>query len=229
MREPTSAVLEAIQLSKVYGGGVPVTALADADLVVHGGEIVALQGPSGSGKSTFLGLLGLLDLPSSGVVRVKGNDVSGFDDAARSRLRASTFGFVFQQFNLIAHLTAEENVETALLYRGLRPDARSAKARDVLDRVGLSRRAAHRPAELSGGEQQRVALARAVAADPEVILADEPTGNLDSVATAEVLRLLEEFCRRGVAVVVATHDPDVAARADRGLYMRDGRLEPADA
>lgn len=227
MSKTTPAVLEAIRLSKVYGGGVPVSALVDADLVVDAGEMVALQGPSGSGKSTFLGLLGLLDAPTSGTVRVKQKDASGLSDAGRSRLRSTTFGFVFQQFNLIGHLTAEENVETALLYRGLPPGVRLARAREVLDRLGLITRATHRPGELSGGEQQRVALARAVVADPEVILADEPTGNLDSVATAEILRLLEESCRRGVAVVVATHDPDVATRADRRLWMRDGHLETA--
>lgn len=220
-------VLEAIQLSKVYGTVVPVTALTETDLEVHAGEMVALEGPSGSGKSTLLGLLGLLDLPTHGSVRVRQMDVSVLTDANRSRMRASTFGFVFQQFNLIPHLTAEENVATALLYRGLSPDVRSTKARDVLGRVGLGYRVAHRPGELSGGEQQRVALARAVVSDPEVVLADEPTGNLDSDATAGVLALLEEFVAEGVAVVVATHDPDVAERADRRLWMRDGRLHPA--
>jgi putative ABC transport system ATP-binding protein len=220
-------VLEAIGVSKVYPGGVPVTALTDADLAVRPGEIVAVQGPSGSGKSTLLGLLGLLDVPTAGVVRVKDRDASGLGDAARSRLRASTFGFVFQQFNLIPHLTAEENVAAALLYRGLPLRERAVMAREVLGRVGLGHRAGHRPGELSGGEQQRVALARAVVAGPEVILADEPTGNLDSEATAAVLELLAGFVARGVAVVVATHDPEVASRAHRRLRMRDGLVSPA--
>lgn len=219
-------VVEAVGLSKVYRVGVPVTALTDAHVSVRQGEIVVVEGPSGSGKSTLLGLLGLLDSPTSGVVRIKGEDVSHLRDAARSRLRASTFGFVFQQFNLIPHLTAVENVAAALLYRQMPSKIRAARARDVLERVGLGDRSEHRPGELSGGEQQRVALARAVVANPQVILADEPTGNLDSDATAAVLELLMGFVAQRVAAVVATHDPDVASKADRRLRMRDGRLIP---
>ena len=220
-------LVEAIGVTKIYGGGVPVTALMDADLIVHRGEMVALQGPSGSGKSTLLGLVGLLDVPTSGIVRVKEEDAGRLGDAARSRLRASTFGYVFQQFNLIPHLTAAENVAAALLYRGIDPSVRTARAGEVLERVGLGQRSGHRPGELSGGEQQRVALARAVVGGPEVILADEPTGNLDSEATTAVLDLLGRFVAAGVAAVVATHDPEVASRADRRLRMRDGRLSRA--
>jgi putative ABC transport system ATP-binding protein len=220
-----SHLVEARGLSKVYGDGVPVIALVDAELAVDAGEMVALQGPSGSGKSTLLGLLGLLDVPTSGVVRVKDRDASALGDAGRSRLRSSTFGFVFQQFNLIGHLTAEENVATSLLYRGLPPARRGSMARDVLERVGLGHRVAHRPSELSGGEQQRVAVARAVVAGPEVLLADEPTGNLDSVAAGGLLDLLGSLVELGVAVVVATHDPEVARRAHRRVWMRDGRLQ----
>ncbi|HVM36005.1 MAG TPA: ABC transporter ATP-binding protein [Actinomycetota bacterium] len=216
--------MEAIGVCKVYQVGVPVTALTDAHVSVRPGEMVAVQGPSGSGKSTLLGLLGLLDTPTAGVVRIKGDDISGLRDAARSRLRASTFGFVFQQFNLIPHLTAVENVAAALLYRQVSSKIRAARARDVLERVGLGDRSEHKPGEMSGGEQQRVALARAVVANPQVILADEPTGNLDTDATAAVLELLMGFVAQRVAVLVATHDPEVASRADRSLRMRDGRI-----
>jgi putative ABC transport system ATP-binding protein len=201
-----------------------VTALVDADLAVDAGQMVALQGPSGSGKSTILGLLGLLDVPTSGTVRIKEKDASQLGDRARSRLRASVFGFVFQQFNLIPHLNAVENVATALLYRRLSANTRRQRAAEVLDQVGLGHRFTHRPGELSGGEQQRVALARAVVARPDVVLADEPTGNLDSDSANGLLRLLSAFVADGVAVVVATHDPEVASRADRRYRMRDGRL-----
>jgi putative ABC transport system ATP-binding protein len=203
---------------------LPVTALVDADLAVDAGQMVALQGPSGSGKSTLLGLLGLLDVPTSGTVRLKEKDTSQLGERARSRLRASAFGFVFQQFNLIPHLNAVENVATALLYRSLSANTRRQRAVEVLDQVGLGHRFTHRPGELSGGEQQRVALARAVVARPDVVLADEPTGNLDSDSANGVLQLLRAFVADGVAVVVATHDPEVASRADRRYRMRDGRL-----
>lgn len=221
---PSGPVLAAEGVGKVYPGGLPVTALVDADLAVDAGQMVALQGPSGSGKSTLLGLLGLLDVPTSGTVRLKEKDTSQLGERARSRLRASAFGFVFQQFNLIPHLNAVENVATALLYRSLSANTRRQRAVEVLDQVGLGHRFTHRPGELSGGEQQRVALARAVVARPDVVLADEPTGNLDSDSANGVLQLLRAFVADGVAVVVATHDPEVASRADRRYRMRDGRL-----
>jgi putative ABC transport system ATP-binding protein len=219
-----SPVVEARGVSKVYSGEVPVIALVEADLAVRGGEMIALQGPSGSGKSTLLGLLGLLDVPTSGSVRVNDTETSGLGERGRSRLRASSFGFVFQQFNLIPHLTATENVATALLYRGLPSSDRRRRAAEILGQVGLGHRLGHKPGELSGGEQQRVALARAVVAGPRVILADEPTGNLDSGSAEGVLELLGSFVEDGVAVVVATHDPEVAARARRRYRMRDGKL-----
>jgi putative ABC transport system ATP-binding protein len=214
-----------VELSKVYLGGVPVAALVEANVEIFRGETVALQGPSGSGKSTLLGLLGLLDIPTKGFVRVSGENATGLGDAARSRLRAVRFGFIFQQFNLIPYLTAKENVAVSLLYRNLSPKTRGTMAEEILEQVGLRDRLNHKPGQLSGGEQQRVAVARAVVAGPEVILADEPTGNLDSDATAAILDLLVGFVERGVALVVATHDPEVAARSDRSLRMRDGQLE----
>jgi putative ABC transport system ATP-binding protein len=222
--ESRSPVVEARGVSKVYSRKVPVTALVGADLRIDRGEMIALQGPSGSGKSTLLGLLGLLDVPTSGSISVNNIETRALGERGRSRLRASSFGFVFQQFNLIPHLTATENVATALLYRGLSSTNRKRKAAEVLGQVGLSHRLGHKPGELSGGEQQRVALARAVVAGPDVILADEPTGNLDSGSAEGVLELLGSFVEDGVAVVVATHDPDVAARARWRYRMRDGQL-----
>ncbi len=215
-------VLAAEGVTKRYSGAVGVDALRGVDVEVRVGEVVALEGPSGSGKSTLLGLLGLLDVPSGGVVRVSGRDAGSLGDAARTRLRADLFGFVFQQFNLVGHLSALANVEMAILYRGLSPRRRRARALAELERVGLAERAGHRPGKLSGGEQQRVALARAVVAGPKVVLADEPTGNLDSVSAGVVLDVLSGFAAEGVAVVIVTHDRSVAERADRRVRLRDG-------
>ena len=177
-------LLELDTVSRVYGELVQVFALRDVSLQINSGEYISIIGPSGSGKSTMLGLLGLLDLPTSGAVRVGGQDVSTLDDPARSRLRGESIGFIFQQFHLVQHLTALGNVETALLYRGIKPKERRERALDALTRLGLGARADHRPTQLSGGEQQRVALARALVTDPIMILADEPTGALDSTNAA---------------------------------------------
>lgn len=220
----TDAMVVLDGVSKTYRAGAVVHAVQNVDLEVREGELVVLQGPSGSGKSTLLGLLGLLDTPSAGAVRIEGVETATMGDRARTRLRSRLMGFVFQQFNLIGSLTAATNVETALLYRGLSRARRRRLANEALDRVGLGHRIHHRPAELSGGEQQRVSLARAVATEPRIIMADEPTGNLDSHSTATVLDILDSFVADGVAVVVATHDPMVAERAHRRLVMRDGRL-----
>lgn len=225
----SAPVFELHGVSKVYPGSVPVTAVADVDLAVSAGEMVALTGPSGSGKSTLLGLLGLLDVPTGGTIRVAGSDASRLSDAARTRLRGARIGFVFQQFNLIPYLTALDNVAAALLYRGLSRRERRERAVAALERIGLGHRLAHRPPELSGGEQQRVAIARAVVTGPAAILADEPSGNLDSESTKAVLDLLQRAVAEGMALVVASHDPDVAARASRRIGMHDGRVREAAA
>jgi putative ABC transport system ATP-binding protein len=201
-----------------------VFALREVSLQIMPGEFMSIVGPSGSGKSTMLGLLGLLDLPTTGIVRIAGHDVSALDDPQRSRLRGDVIGFVFQQFHLIPHLSALGNVETALLYRDIRPKDRRERAFDALDRLGLAARADHRPVQMSGGEQQRVALARAIVTDPMMILADEPTGALDSANAAHVLEIFAGLGTPERAVVVVTHDLAVAATALRKVSMRDGRI-----
>jgi len=206
-----------------------VFALRDVSLHIYPGDFMSIVGPSGSGKSTMLGLLGVLDLPTSGTIRIAGQDVSTLDDATRSRLRGDSIGFVFQQFHLIPHLTALGNVETALLYRDMRPRDRRDKAFAALERFGLGRRADHRPVQMSGGEQQRVALARAIVTDPLMILADEPTGALDSVNAAHVLEIFTGLESPERAVVMVTHDPAVAGRARRRVSMRDGAIVADEA
>lgn len=217
-------MLELERVSRVYGEEIEVYALREVSLQIFPGDFMSIVGPSGSGKSTMLGLLGVLDLPTSGTIRIAGQDVSALDDPTRSRLRGDSIGFVFQQFHLIPHLTALGNVETALLYRDIRPKDRHERARRALDRFGLSDRADHRPVQMSGGEQQRVALARAIVTDPLVILADEPTGALDSVNAANVLDIFRQLESPERAVVMVTHDQSVAGTARRKVSMRDGRI-----
>jgi putative ABC transport system ATP-binding protein len=217
-------LLELEGVSRVYGDEVEVFALREVSLQIMPGEFMSIVGPSGSGKSTMLGLLGLLDLPTTGIVRITGHDVSALDDPQRSRLRGDVIGFVFQQFHLIPHLSALGNVETALLYRDIRPKDRRERAFEALDRLGLAARADHRPVQMSGGEQQRVALARAIVTDPMMILADEPTGALDSANAAHVLEIFAGLGTPERAVVVVTHDLAVAATAHRKVSMRDGRI-----
>jgi len=217
-------LLELEGVSRVYGEEVEVYALRDVSLRIMPGEFMSIMGPSGSGKSTMLGLLGVLDLPTSGTVRIAGQDVSALDDPRRSKLRGESIGFVFQQFHLIPHLTALGNVETALLYRGIRPRERRDRAYDALDQLGLAARADHRPVQMSGGEQQRVALARAIVTQPLMILADEPTGALDSANAAHVLEIFAGLGTPERAVVMVTHDPTVAATALRKVSMRDGQI-----
>ena len=219
-----SALLELADVSRVYGEEVPVYALREVSLTINAGDFLSIVGPSGSGKSTMLGLLGLLDLPTSGTVRVAGQDVDELDDAARSSLRGESIGFVFQQFHLIPHLTAAANVETALLYRGIKSSTRRRRALDALDLVGLAHRADHRPMQMSGGEQQRVAIARAIVTEPLMILADEPTGALDSTNAAHVLEIFRNLQSHERAVVMVTHDLGVAATTARKVSMRDGRI-----
>ena len=220
----TEPLLELEHVSRVYGEEVEVYALRDVSLQILAGDFMSIVGPSGSGKSTMLGLLGVLDLPTSGTIRIAGQDVSELQDATRSRLRGDSIGFVFQQFHLIPHLTALGNVETALLYRNMRPKQRRDKAFAALDELGLGRRAEHRPVQMSGGEQQRVALARAIVTDPLMILADEPTGALDSANAAHVLEIFKGLGSPERAVVMVTHDPTVAATAHRKVSMRDGEI-----
>ena len=217
-------LLELDRVTRVYGGEIKVYALHGVSLRIFPGELLSIVGPSGSGKSTLLGLLGCLDLPTSGSVRVAGEDVAGVDDAGRSALRGRSIGFVFQQFHLIPHLSASGNVETALLYRGIRPKERRDRARAALEQVGLGHRADHRPAQMSGGEQQRVAIARAIVTEPLMVLADEPTGALDSANAAHVLEIFRELRSADRAVVIVTHDLGVAAATTRRVSMRDGRI-----
>jgi putative ABC transport system ATP-binding protein len=214
--------LELSGVGKVYPPPTAVTALTDIDLVVWPGETVAVTGASGAGKSTMLNLLGTLERPSTGTVRIAGTDTSTLSDARLSRLRAWHLGFVFQQFSLLEHLSVLDNVATGLLYRGTRD--RRALAAQALAAVGLGARMSHRPGQLSGGERQRVAIARAVAGRPEVVLADEPTGNLDSATGAEIIALLAGLADERTTVVVITHDPDVAAAMRRQVRLRDGRI-----
>jgi len=201
-----------------------VRALVDVSFQVDRGDFVAVTGPSGSGKSTLLHILALLDRATSGSYRLDGEDVSALDDGSRSRLRNRRIGLVFQAFQLVPHLTVAENVELPLAYRGLAPADRRRRALVALERVGLAARLTHLPDELSGGEQQRTAIARALAAEPDLLLADEPTGNLDEAATETVLGLFREIHAAGATVVVVTHNPRVAATAERSYEMREGSL-----
>ncbi|HEY1556363.1 MAG TPA: ABC transporter ATP-binding protein [Kofleriaceae bacterium] len=210
-------------VSKVYRTEMVETrALHGMDLDVDAGEFVAVTGPSGSGKTTFLNIAGLLEELSGGTYQLDGVDVQRLDDRARSKLRNEKIGFVFQSFNLIPDLNLFDNVDVPLRYRGLPRSDRKRRIESALERVGLASRLRHFPAELSGGQQQRVAIARAIAGDPKLLLADEPTGNLDSQMAREVMQLLEELNSQGTVVVIVTHDPEIAARAQRNVHIVDG-------
>jgi putative ABC transport system ATP-binding protein len=221
-----TAALVAQDVTREYAlDGVTVPALRGVSFTVEAGDYVAIIGPSGSGKSTLMHLLGGLDRPTAGTLRIGGRDVAGLDPQALAKLRNETIGFVFQSFHLLARTSAVDNVALPLVYRGMRASQRRRRAVEMLERVGLGHRLDHRPNQLSGGEQQRVAIARALVTEPQVLLADEPTGNLDTRNGQAVLALLEALNEeQGVALVVVTHDAEVADRAHRKIVMRDGEI-----
>jgi putative ABC transport system ATP-binding protein len=206
-------------------GDEEVHALRDIDLHIAPGEYVSIMGPSGSGKSTLLNIIGLLDRPSAGVYELDGVDVTALSDEQQSEVRRQKIGFVFQFFHLVPRLTAAENVELPLVLAGVAPSERAPRVSKLLDEFGMTRRAGHRPDQLSGGERQRVAIARAMVMQPSVVLADEPTGNLDQATGKDVVHLLEELNARGMALLVVTHDPELGARARRHIRMVDGRIQ----
>jgi putative ABC transport system ATP-binding protein len=222
MSSPPAPVIEFDQLSRTYPGHPPVPALRPCDLLVRSGEYVAVVGPSGSGKSTLLNVLGLLDRPTTGTYRLDGASVADLCERDRAALRGRRIGFVFQAFHLLPHRDAVENVSVATLYAGTDRRTRRARSIEVLTAVGLGRRLGAAAAVLSGGERQRVAIARALVNRPSLLLCDEPTGNLDSANSQIVLALLDELHRQGMTLLVITHDPDVAGRAQRTLTIRDG-------
>lgn len=218
-------MLKMQKLNKVYRTHMIEThALRDFDMHVREGEFVAVTGPSGSGKTTFLNIAGLLEEFSSGSYLLDGVDVSGLNDNARSRLRNEKIGFIFQSFNLIPDLNLFDNVDVPLRYRGLAAVERKRRIEEALARVGLSSRLKHYPAELSGGQQQRVAIARALAGSPRLLLADEPTGNLDSAMARSVMEMLEDINREGTTILMVTHDSELAARAQRNVHIMDGQV-----
>ena len=220
-------MIEFRDLSKIYGSGeAQVKALDHVDFQVDRGEFVAVMGPSGSGKSTTMNIIGCLDTPSAGQYLLMGQEVGAFDRDQRALLRRNFLGFIFQGFNLLSRTTALENVELPLVYQGVPADERRERARAALDKVGLLARADHKPSELSGGQQQRVAIARAIVTRPALILADEPTGNLDSARSREIMELLQGLNRaEGMTVLMVTHEPDMAEYASRIAVFADGRLQ----
>lgn len=219
------SIVQAINLEKCYQmGGEPVVALSEVNLTVSEGEYVAIMGPSGSGKSTFLNLLGCLDKPSSGTYLLGGEDVSKTSDNELSEIRCARIGFIFQSFNLISELSVVENIEVPLFYQGMNEREGRERAAELATRVGLGHRLEHHPSELSGGERQRVAIARSLANDPILILADEPTGNLDSKSGTEILGILDSLHEAGKTIIMVTHDENVARRTEATIRFRDGKV-----
>lgn len=220
------ALIEVAGLSKVYRmGDVQVHALREVSLTIEEGESVAIMGPSGSGKSTLMNILGCLDRPSAGRYRLVGEEVSQLDRNQLAGLRNRTLGFVFQNFNLLSRTSALENVELPLVYAGVSSKERHARAREALEKVGLGSRLHHHPNQMSGGQQQRVAVARALVTRPRLMVADEPTGNLDSRTSIEIMALFQELGQAGITLLLVTHEPDIARYASRVVVMRDGRVQ----
>jgi putative ABC transport system ATP-binding protein len=223
-------MLKLVNASKKFiGGEVMTTALNGVELEIQAGEYVAVMGPSGCGKSTLLTILGMLDVPDAGEYWFDGQNVAGLDERQLNDLRRGRVGFIFQSFNLIEELTVEENVALALEYSDLRPDERRERVAQMLEKLGISHRARHRPSQLSGGQQQRVAIARALVTRPQLLLADEPTGNLDSTNGEEVMQLLKQINGEGTTIVMVTHSPAHAARAARTVGMLDGAIRQAES
>jgi len=221
-----SPLIEVEHIAKVYHmGDVEVHALRDVSLAISEGESIAVMGPSGSGKSTLMNVLGCLDRPSHGTYRLAGQEVSKLDRNQLARVRNRTLGFVFQSFNLLSRTSALENVELPLLYAGVSGRERHKRAREALERVGLGGRAHHHPNQMSGGQQQRVAIARALVTHPHLMVADEPTGNLDSRTSVEIMALFQELGRSGITLLLVTHEPDIARYASRVVVMRDGLVQ----
>ena len=219
-------MIEMEEIRRIYRiGTVEVAALRGVSLRVKAGEFISIMGPSGSGKSTLMNVMGCLDTPTSGSYRLDGRSVQGLGHNELADVRNRLIGFVFQNFDLLPYATAEENVELPMVFRGTKPQKRRKRARELLERVGLGKRISHRPTELSGGEMQRVAIARALANAPKLILADEPTGNLDSASGEEIIRLFEALWREGHTIVLITHDSNVAKRTERLVRIRDGQVE----
>ena len=219
------SIISMTDIRKIYDTGkVKVEALKGIDLLIDKGEIVAIVGPSGSGKSTLMNLVGCLDTPTSGEYQLAGENVAGVTRDQLADIRNRPVGFVFQNFNLLPHITAQENVELPMLFGGVPPAERHDRAADLLGRVRLGDRLDHKPTELSGGQMQRVAIARALAMNPDIVLADEPTGNLDSSAGTDIMSLFEELWKAGRTLVIITHDPALARRASRVVEIRDGRI-----
>ncbi len=218
-------MIEIENITKSYEMGTQtVYALRGVSATIEDGEFVAIMGPSGSGKSTLMNIIGCLDLPSEGSYRLDGIDVSHMSDDQQARVRNRHIGFVFQRFNLLPRASALKQVMVPLMYMGLNPRARAQRARESLDSVGLGDRTDHKPEELSGGQQQRVAIARALATEPSIILADEPTGALDSKTGEEIMALFQELNRKGITIVMVTHDPEIAEQAQRAIHLRDGLI-----
>lgn len=221
----SEALVSLRDIYRIYSSGeVEVRALDGVDLEIHQGEFLAIMGPSGSGKSTLMNLLGCLDRPTSGAYFLAGTDVSKLDQSDLAVVRNWHLGFVFQNFNLLSRTSALENVELPLIYRGVHARERHSRAKRALERVGLGARIDHHPSQLSGGQQQRVAIARALVTEPKIILADEPTGNLDSHTSIEVMALFQELGSQGITVALVTHEPDIAEYATRVVVVRDGRI-----
>jgi putative ABC transport system ATP-binding protein len=220
-----SSIIHMADIRKVYDTGkVKVEALKGIDLEIHAGEVVAIVGPSGSGKSTLMNLVGCLDTPTSGEYELAGDNIAGVTRDQLAEIRNRRVGFVFQNFNLLPHITAVENVELPMLFGGVSPRERRKRASEILDRVGLGERLDHKPTELSGGQMQRVAIARALAMNPDIILADEPTGNLDSTSGSDIMSLFTDLWQQGRTLVIITHDLALAKRASRIVEIHDGRV-----